>query len=46
MRAWLFAAKERLWLSDEVMEPVVISSDNINDRRPVNLKLPSQQMDE
>ena len=42
MKAWLFAAKFLLWLSDEVMEPVVISSDNVNDSRPVNLKTRSQ----
>jgi len=26
-----------LWDSEDVMEPVVISSDSMNDRRPVNM---------
>lgn len=34
---WLRAAKARLWDSDEVMEPVVISSESMNESRPVRL---------
>lgn len=34
---WLRAAKARLWDSDEVTEPVVISSESMNESKPVSL---------
>jgi len=35
--AWLRCAKARLCVSEEVTEPVVISSESMNERRPVNI---------
>jgi hypothetical protein len=42
-QAWLRAAKARLCASEEVTEPVVISSESMNERRPVNLWIPYRQ---
>lgn len=35
---WLLEANTRLCASDEVTDPVVISSESMNDRRPVKLE--------
>ena len=36
-QAWLRAANARLWASDEVTEPVVISSESMKESRPVRI---------